>query len=698
MSVKLNQNWGYRIFNNNSVQLAKLFDQTTDTINTMINILLTIILLLPTMAYGEENCNGTSIITVNGDDGGEGDQCEFYTDLYRTRRSIPTTPNCQKVIAPINTDNSILNGHCRGLAQHYIDNGIEGTQANFASQLTQSLQNGNNTSVVLLTDHGSKISPDVGQSSCNSTGCTVAGSTRESQVSMGSDDITESEMRDIILQSRRTQAQSLCGCTEDNINNCDCELPPLIMNFDHCYSGGMQNAFFQDGKPIENVCGISSASPEELSYSHENISKSLNELSLGVNGKYRTNYRKYDTNNDRKISLAELSDYHSKKAVKSLPIRTSQKFLLDYFNDTHGDFSGLTVESEILDNEMYLCYEKNQEERYQSIASVIADTNFKQESEQLNDRIASLASRLDVDITDQNLLASLDAVNNKANDINELQQNIKSIIDGAIVETKKQLIDGPFYDINLINNKIVANDQELLDIKEEICNLPSYKPKCDDFNNKASILNDKILSPKLSQEEEEKLIGELTKESKKYEEIFNRINRNTEQCIEKEVCKKYVKIKRTKNKLEHKRQQVEQKMKKGKKGISITVRNILKNMTKTLKEKTTADYSEGIKKCIEGFENEYLNDQSLAVTKADINNFSEYYLVEELIEDNIPPVGECIDLSYRNIKRELNETRKLDQMLKTSMAKKHMLENMDTERLEDYNKILKCEQTELFSY
>jgi len=327
----------------------------------MINIVLTIIFLLPAINYGQESCDGTSIITVNGDHGGSSDQCEFYTDLYRTRRSIRTTPNCRTVIAPTNTTDSILGGHCRGLAQYYTETGIEGTQANFASQLTQSLQNGNNTSIVLLTDHGSKISPDVGQSSCNSTGCTVAGSTRESQVSMGNDNITESEMRDIILQSRRTQAQSLCGCTEENIDNCDCEMPPLIMNFDHCYSGGMQNAFFQDGKPIENVCGISAASPEELSYSHENIAKSLNELSLGVNGSYRANYRKYDTNNDRKISLAELSDYHSKKAITSLPIRTSQKFLLDYFNDTHGDFSGLTVGSEVLDNERYRCYEEDRQ-------------------------------------------------------------------------------------------------------------------------------------------------------------------------------------------------------------------------------------------------------------------------------------------------------------------------------------------------
>ena len=181
--------------------------------------LITLVLtyLLSFSVFSKE-CTGKAQLSVNGDNG-HGDSCEFYKDVYRTHKAMPEY-NCRIVIVPpAKRDRKTF--ECRKLKQRYQRKSWELNQQSFFDSLEKTVESGIDGSVVTLTDHGSKVPFE----SCEvKDPCYYDAGLMDSQVSMGQDDITATEMREKIRDINNKQSRKLCGCID-----CECSMiKPMI--------------------------------------------------------------------------------------------------------------------------------------------------------------------------------------------------------------------------------------------------------------------------------------------------------------------------------------------------------------------------------------------------------------------------------------------------------------------------------------
>lgn len=633
-------------------------------------ILLSFILMSSAMA--SQSCQGPSQVTINGALGGSSNNCEFFMDLYRTQKSLPEF-TCKSVLTVKSADLDTVPGidDCIGIARSFQEGSTDATQANFVTTLTDSLDNGGHPTYVLLTDHGSK---------------TTKGSPIQSQVSIGNDEITESEMRNMIENSRRKQ----CGCTTDT-PDCNCNLPPLIMNFDHCYSGGMQNAFFKDGKPMDNVCGISASSPDELAYIDDNIAQSLNQLKQGVNGKYKSNYRKYDKNNDGKISLSELNEYHSKRAKYSLPVITSEKFMLDYFDKNFTSLKDLSIQDNTLSKENVACYQQvfAASPEFSKMADLVAELNFQEEAKRHDRRIKglslSLSRELDLQNTsDDDVFKLLDETRQKASDVNYLEMKLSKELGKILVDSKKE-VSKIFADFIKAEQAFDLAHSDYTKAKDALCQLSEEcKALKEKMREKESEIEREFESNNRSEQSLEDEFLQLQKELEKF--FQSQISSAT--CTGK--CNAYkeanVALKKASDELESHADI--------KDGQASSVQDLFKQVAKKLDSVNKRDPSHSFESVIEEFKGKYLGSQNIQ----NIKDLYEHSGVTGVLEDLNTEINTKFENSYKGYKESINKSRKLDQAYRISIAKRHMLKTMDSETLESYNNILKCEQTTLFTY
>jgi hypothetical protein len=241
--------------------------------------------------------------------------------------NIVQNDECREFLLPNDRPSKLYS--CSGIVSKYFKKGPGASKETLKTSLRSTLKKGKVKSVVTITDHGAKISPECGDSDYK---CMQNKLSRQSYSSIGKDKIGEADLRKLIQEMREEQKKELCENSQEI-----CPLPPLIFNFDHCYSGGMLRGITnEDGSPMENVCGLSASGPNEYAYVGENIAKAINELNAGVRGLRSSEFMKYDLDQDRQFSLNEIYHYLYKKTKRSVPLKSSDVFLLDQYEKQNG--------------------------------------------------------------------------------------------------------------------------------------------------------------------------------------------------------------------------------------------------------------------------------------------------------------------------------------------------------------------------
>ena len=214
---------------------------------------------------------GRALFSVNGDNG-LGDSCEFYHDLTRMKSSLESggrAYDCKIPLVPPETTEEIRRA-CGRQVRALSRESEPLDEASFFQGLSKVAQMGTELSVVTLTDHGTKVPvSSCGESPDEQQACFDNPDLLESQVSMGYGSVTASQMREKVQEVQNQRSMVACGCVD-----CECRnVPPMIFNFDHCYSGGMLDALFdpESGNTLDNVCGLAASGESELSLSGENI-------------------------------------------------------------------------------------------------------------------------------------------------------------------------------------------------------------------------------------------------------------------------------------------------------------------------------------------------------------------------------------------------------------------------------------------
>lgn len=300
----------------------------------------------------QAKCDGKGVLSVNGDNNVviskngrliTGDQCAFYKDLDRFASPFPNK-DCHRVFLPWRPNKVMEGRECKDLVNdkkfkfrkrvidEFITTGEIPTRIGrdyFFSLLDKSYEDGKeNGAIINLTDHGSKVP----LKSCrkNIQQCYENPKLIESRVSLGQDQLSATQLRKKIKNIHQNKRKKYCGC-----GACECsKIPPIIFNFDHCFSGGMLDSLFDpnSGKTLENVCGLSAAGDREYSYVEDkNLATAIDELKKGIL-KQKSKFKKYDLDGDGGFSLYEVQNYMSEHTRKSTPLLSSQKYLLNYFD------------------------------------------------------------------------------------------------------------------------------------------------------------------------------------------------------------------------------------------------------------------------------------------------------------------------------------------------------------------------------
>jgi len=207
-------------------------------------------------------------LAINGDNG-HGDYCDFYMDMWRARHA-DTSFKCRSYITPKGKPKFEGVEDCNDVAKLYSKIAERPSKAKLKEKILKMVRdNPNEAHFIMFTDHGTKEIDDK-----NTFG--------ESKVSIGEDDLTESELKEIITAARKEQEKAACEKFKEIGKKCDFKAPALMFAFDHCYSGGMLNSLFKEGNPGQNLCGVSSAQHDELAFTGDTFMKSLNILKLGL--------------------------------------------------------------------------------------------------------------------------------------------------------------------------------------------------------------------------------------------------------------------------------------------------------------------------------------------------------------------------------------------------------------------------------
>lgn len=629
-------------------------------------------------SFANDNCRGLAQLSVNGDNG-HGDNCEFYMDVFRTHRALKKH-KCRRILVP--TENKELSSNtseCYGYVRRYQKlSDAAGESLNkktFFNSLDKTVESGTEGTVITLSDHGNKI----GMDDCESeTECFSDPSRMESQVSMGEDSITASEMRKKIVEINQKQTMLHCQC-----KNCKCpHVPPLIFNFDHCYSGGMLDSLFdpKTGETMNNVCGLSAADEGEMSYTGENIAKAMNELRIGMSGRYASSYKKYDLDGDNAFSLSEIQRYMAKKTPRSTPLLSSQKYLLNYFNKNNlhlpeSSVSEIKIEIpcpleslEATDEDFYMGALKTELELERRVLE--KDTRF--------------ITGDNYDFNNDQTLAILESADTRIQKtMDEYLQNENLEI--KIMDDLKKITDETIFGkMNNAENEILSNKNRIELINRVICR---KNPMCKAIQEKWQDLNSKQWDDSgISDIEKEEML-QLKKEIKVY------TDKAMDPC--EKVCQK---IKKEESKLQQNEKNHEEY-------TNQYFRNMEKENKLVLKK---------VKSAFSGIENRFINErpkkkylrafakfhdsisESLSkgnCTLKEIEEDTDNFLTDTLQPMMKPNNDELHKVHLKNVK-----TRKAINNLKFFQAKRHILKKKDINTLQNYNALKICENEPLIKY
>jgi len=482
---------------------------------------------------------------------------------------------------------------------------------------------------------------------------------------MGTDRISESGLRSMIKESREKQKKEFCK--DQN----PCEIPPMIMNLDHCYSGGMLNAFFdENGSPMENVCGISASGPDELAYTGENIAKGINELNLGVSGKYRSNYAAYDLNKDHKFSLDEVYNYVNKKALRSVPLKTSDKYLLDYFEKNHLNPSDLQ------------CTLNNEDEVFNDVSKVIGELNYAQQIDEFNHKAKGFSSPKK-DLSEQDIEGLVrrekDAMK-LMKIVDDQEQFILEMIDQTIDEFNTKA----YQEVDDANKAKAASFEELRKIKEGYC---LKNESCNMIDGQVKVAYD-LLMKEEDLEKLEKIQKEISDQEKAKEKIFS------DKMIE-DPCDTDCKSLSDQNKDYLGKKELEKAAKddllKNKKDELLSKnKEVLENFFSKIKDFTKPYENKEINSFIEQQKAQMLLSQNLQK-----DNAGDFYDPLTSFQENL---AQKLKDNHSNSHKQYITNRKALNQLKMGAALKSFIKNADEKKMKEYEALKKCEQTTIFSY
>jgi len=627
----------------------------------------------------ESTCSsGLAQLSVNGDNG-HGDNCEFYLDVYRTHKAL-SNHTCRRVLVPTESKElSAADSSCYGYVRRYQKGsdaaGGSLNQERFFESMEKTIDSGKEGAVITLTDHGNKV----GMETCeDSSECFSDPSRMESQVSMGEDSVSASTLREKILEINQRQSMLHCQCKD-----CACPLvPPMIFNFDHCYSGGMLDALFdpKTGQTMNNVCGLSAADEGEMSYTGENIAKSMNELRTGVKGKFASSYKKYDLDGDNAFSLEEIQRYMAKKTKRSTPLLSSQKYLLNYYNKNNLHLVDHSLESEDIsttcppgtmiftDEDFYLDglraeLEIQKSELEKDTSFITGDTyDFN------NDQTLAL-----LEVADTRIQKTMD----------EYLQNENLEI--GIMNKLEEIVDQTnFGKMDRAENIIISNKNRIRLNKKLICR---DNPLCQQLEQKASELRDKEYSSG----------GISTKEKEELDDLESRMD----VYIQQEMVSCEIKCQRIKES-ERKLAESEREYKE----YSKMYRQNMEEENKLVMDKVVESFS--------GVENRFVKEESktkylteISRFKSDVSTFIEdgqasyekiKDLVDEFIKDKVRPLMEANNEEIHQVHLNNVRVRKAINNVKFFQAKRDILNKKDIDTLKNYNALRLCESTPLIKF
>ena len=609
-------------------------------------ILLFFILINFNSVIANDTCNGFATLSVNGDNG-SGDDCEFYFDLYRTHRAI-NRYGCKSVMVP-KLSSLDRSSECSGFVDRYQKESKKLSEKSFYNSLEETITKGINGSVISLTDHGDKVPID----KCTSPNkCLSDPSRMESRISMGADQITTSELREKIFNIHEKQTSKYCNCT-----NCDCSsVPPIIFNFDHCYSGGMLNSLFDfdNERVLQNVCGLAAADEGEYSYTDDvNIAKALSELEYGAKGPFSRYYKKFDLDGDRSFSLSEVQNYMNKKTKKSTPLLTSQKFLLDYYDNMESNSN-------------------RNESLFTELISPMCKENFNFSTDKF--KLFNLELNLEKSLLFEDLKGVFSS------------KNIYFTLKGLSDKNKKiQKVMDDYLRVDLDKNQILDNFKKEMDqnIFGEQINL----------DQKKSNLYEELIKNELSFcEKHLECKKQLKNKDLNTVHDLNFINNLIKNCNGVGPCKKIIELRSDISKIEKE----ENKLKK-----------ILTN-NKNLKDKSKKDIKDKIKDVFKKFKDKFVKKEDDKKYNLDCTKILDE-TEKEINQGDLPTFNFSIHnmfIDYHETKKQnltkmhqsMVKTRKQINKIKMFIAKKSILKNRDERALDNYHALDNCEKKPLIKF
>lgn len=630
---------------------------------------------------GAIKCEGQSFLAVNGDNG-YGDNCDFYIDLYRTRKSVKNFNQCRSYITPKKSKFEEKYS-CRGIANAQYKKGVRPSKATLKDKLFEMVKNNpDQAHFIMFTDHGTKVYKS-------------DGSVGETQISMGDEDVTETELKHLIFEMRKEQKKASCEKAIKEGRQCTFTPPPLLFTFDHCYSGGMLNSLEEEGVPGENLCGVASSQPDELSFTGDSFMKSVNTLRYGFkkNNKYRKYYLKYDLNGDGEISFFEASNYHNKKAQSSLPLRSSEKYLLDFLKKSKLN-TPIMIKTD-LSKEKLLCFKEHYKENPE--LSNIVDLGKKGlitlEVQELNSRIKRASKSFKTKNSEEELKKTLELA--KEANIIELAYEKDLAVFGKDLKVK---MNNLYEKLDELERQQYKGLLELKDIEISSClPLKGKKPivsgceedaqKVNELKEKIKDLHKKIDTEDLSDKEWKKLDSKMAKLTVQKNKLLNGPNgilNKSKEILSKqnscEACKEY--------------------QAKSKKLASIT-KKIKQEETKLLSETPGKMYKEFSKLKGDKFKHlklpkDFIDEYIPSVDS--IKESIESYRFDELVDGFTANMEAKVKIDYARTKEKVQELRRLNKDIQKSIALNKMLKSKDKKALTNYTKLLECENVSLFRY
>jgi hypothetical protein len=608
--------------------------------------------------FGAPNCPQGGVMTMNGDSGYR-DNCEFYLDIYRMEK-LAGSKECHSSLVPPTKPTDFTS--CSGYVGRYFSSGVKASPESFKEKLQQTLKLGGEKSLVTITDHGNKSPLE----DCENYefDCVVRKFERQSNFTVGDGSINETELRTMLKEVREKQKTEMCPA-----GGSECKIPPLIMNFDHCYSGGMHNAFFDEaGVPLENACGISASSEDEFSYTGENIAKAINELSFGVQGPYRDHYRGFDINKDGHFSLSEVFDYLNLKTKKSVPLKTSDKFLLDHFK-----------KNELLLNQN-TC-QLSSEDSVESLSTQLGEVSYFSEMEEFQKTAKKFLGQESIDDV---LLETLIKKEEDARTI-MLRDSDQDLFLNKMLDEALEKISLNGYEsvtkLEKVRDQLV--DQETA-LKEEFCLKDEH---CNGLKIKSKELEDKILQEN-DPEKENLLFDEASKISKELRAYQKRVFLE-EGCSGScpQIPQKHLEVQGIASQ------------------ISAAKEDLLQNHSAELIEKNKTEvltFFQKLDEFVRPYGNPEVNSFLLKEKKRmedpsfllqpDFNDFHQpLYDLNSQLKDKL-------SLNQASSYQKFIKSRKALNQLKMSASLKDLFQKGDAEKLKHYESIKKCEETSLLSY